>query len=90
MDLCLEIYLELGRDNKVVKCIDKYIKDLKRFNNVPKGIQTSLSAVRSFLDDLQTYIISNYQSNLENCSEILNNLEHSMGPTAIEMLRYMH
>ncbi|EAR82444.2 IQ calmodulin-binding motif protein (macronuclear) [Tetrahymena thermophila SB210] len=49
-----------------------------------RGIQTQVSAIREYLSKLSEYIIENY---LDTFVERIN---YSLGPTAIEMLRFLH
>ena len=48
---------------------------------IPKGIKTNIAASKDYLSRLSRYVI--------NIDYGLKNLSYPMGPSAIEMLRYM-
>lgn len=48
-----------------------------------KGVKTNLNVVKDYLKRLCGYL-------LRTNKQLLNNLNVPMGPTAIEMLKYMH
>jgi hypothetical protein len=66
-----------------MESINNYVAYVKRQANKKKGVKTNLNVVKEYLKRFTGYIKRVHKN-------VLNTLDEPVGPTAIEMLRYMH
>ncbi len=71
----------MSGQNKILRAAEIYINKAKRLKKIPKGIKTNIPASKDYLNALSNYILRQKSG--------LKNLSHPMGPSAIEMLKYM-
>lgn len=64
-------------------CINKFITKSYEMSKRKKGIKTNLNVVKDFLKRFCGYVLRTNRNTLSN-------LNFPMGPTALEMLKYMH
>ena len=63
--------------------INKYVARQYELAKRKKGVKTNLNVVKDYLKRFCGYLVRTSRS-------VLDNLNVPMGPTAIEMLKYMH
>ena len=73
-----------------MESIGRYISKVKQQANKKKGVRTNLNVVKEYLKRFTGYIMSNLYHNAGTNKDILKTIDDPLGPTAIEMLRYMH
>eukprot|EP00919_Chromeraceae_sp_WS-2016_P032801 GHVR01077466.1.p1 GENE.GHVR01077466.1~~GHVR01077466.1.p1 ORF type:complete len:128 (+),score=0.66 GHVR01077466.1:4517-4900(+) len=83
LDLCIELYQEPCESNRFMKRINQHIQMAQTQTKKKRGVKTNLNVVKEYLKRFSAFLIRTNPSSL-------NNLNIPMGPTAIEMLKYMH
>lgn len=83
LDLCIELYQEPCFENKIMNTINKHVQKQYELAKRKKGVKTNLNVVKDYLKRFCGYLIRTNKN-------VLENVNVPMGPTAIEMLKYMH
>lgn len=63
--------------------INKYVSYMKRQASKKKGVKTNLNVVKEYLKRFLGFVLRTHKN-------VLKTLDQPVGPTAIQMLRYMH
>lgn len=64
-------------------CINNYVAYIKRQTIKKKGVKTNLAVVKQYLKRMSGYILRVHK-------DVLNSLDTPVGPSALQMLKYMH
>jgi hypothetical protein len=83
LDLSIEIYQEPCHENRIMNSINNHVTFMKRQSLKKKGVKTNLTVVKEYLKRITGYILRVHRS-------VLDNLDEPVGPSAVEMLKYMH
>lgn len=82
MDLVLEMFTDtIAGQSKILRAAEVYIAKAKRLKRIPKGIKTGIAASKEYLKVLANFVMQQKNS--------LKSLSLPMGPSAVEMLKYM-
>lgn len=77
---------ELGKESEVVKAIETYIRKVRERSNRQKGFKTNPIAIKEYLTNFMNFL----KTRADLIEEIHSSLDKPMGPTTVEILRYMH
>jgi len=64
-----------------LRAAEVYINKAKKLKKIPKGIKTNIASSKEYLRVLSQYVLKQKGT--------LKNLSAPMGPSAVEMLKYM-
>ena len=70
--------------------ITNHVARIKRQATKKKGVRTNLNVVKEYLKRFVGYIYSNFSLYSGTHRNVLNTIDEPLGPTALEMLKYMH
>ena len=84
IDLALQLITEYDQETTLYNTIRNFVEKKKRFEAIPKGVKTTLNACKEYISTLAKLVVSDYEE------LFLKHIEVPMGPTAREMLKYMH
>lgn len=77
---------ELGKDSKVVKAVEGYVSKMREQSKRQKGFKTNSVAIKEYLTSFMNFL----KTRTDLIEEIHKSLDMPMGPTTLEILRYMH
>lgn len=86
LDLCIEIVDELGKQSKIVRAVEGYIRKMHEQSKRQKGFKTNPIAIKEYLTSFMNFL----KTRIDLIEEIHTSLDKPMGPTTVEILRYMH
>lgn len=56
LDLCLELFLEQTKNNKIMKTIERFLVGQRRRKKIPKGFKTGLDTCRLYVGQIQQFL----------------------------------
>jgi hypothetical protein len=60
LDLCIELYQEPCRENKIMKSINHFIMKAQVQAKKKKGVKTNLNVVKEYLKRFSSFLLSNF------------------------------
>lgn len=53
LDLCLELFLEQTKNNRIMKSIERFLVWQRRKKKIPKGFKTGLECCKTYITHIQ-------------------------------------